>query len=227
MAVDELLLESASERAISTLRWYRWSEPTVSLGYFQPRVPEELADRFRGLPVVRRLSGGGAILHDQELTYAIALAGNHPLAANPRELYDLAHHTAISVLGEFGITAALRGDSHPERGGNFLCFSRGDSFDVVCQGEKVLGSAQRRRKRAVLQHGSLLLRRSQHAPEFRGVCDFASAPVDVDRLESRLNEAFSRFCGAGAGNSPIFDGWRAGELERLAELEQGKVVEPC
>ena len=73
MAVDEALLETAASLGVPTLRFYQWQEPTMSLGYFQ-----EYADRLRhaasaGCPTVRRASGGGAIMHDRELTYSLAV----------------------------------------------------------------------------------------------------------------------------------------------------------
>ncbi|MCC7425164.1 MAG: hypothetical protein IT428_33255, partial [Planctomycetaceae bacterium] len=79
MAIDEALLETAVDAEQCTLRFYRWSEPTVSLGYFQK--PEEAAadPLLAGLPIVPRLSGGGAILHHHEWTYSIALPPGHPL----------------------------------------------------------------------------------------------------------------------------------------------------
>jgi hypothetical protein len=152
MAVDETLLDSAAE-GICTVRWYRWEQATLSLGYFQSQE-EALADsRLRDLPIVRRLSGGGAIVHHHELTYSCAVPALHPLAAAPRRLYSAVHEGIIGVLAEFGYEAALRGTNAPALGAEYLCFGRMDDFDVVMGGHKVLGSAQRRRKGAVLQHG--------------------------------------------------------------------------
>ena len=192
MAVDEVLLESALERAVCTLRWYRWDVPTLSLGYFQSRASALHEPRFAGMPIVRRLTGGGAIVHHHELTYSCALAPVHPLAANPRRLYSLVHECAVAVLAGFGVEARLRGETHAERESEFLCFSRGDPHDVVMQHGKVLGSAQRRRKGAVLQHGSLVLRRSPKAVEFAGIFDFGAPEADSDELAGRLAAAISR-----------------------------------
>ena len=176
MAVDQWMLEQVVAGGRPMLRWYRWSEPTVSLGHFQASLPPEVAERFQGLAVVRRLSGGGAILHHHELTYAVALPAGHPWADEPRQLYDRVHAAIVDVLQHHELPVTPRGEAQPGLGGAFLCFSRGDSFDLVWQGHKVLGSAQRRRKGAVLQHGSLLLTRSPHAPEFPGLTDLAHPP---------------------------------------------------
>lgn len=219
MALDEFLLESAVDRGQSTLRWYRWSEATVSLGYFQKEVPPEVAERFAGVPVVRRLSGGGAILHHHELTYALALAGDHPLAADPRALYDLVHQAIIAVLQPAGVPVALRGAARPDLEGRFLCFSRGDPFDVVCAGFKVLGSAQRRRKRAVLQHGSLLIRRSEWTPEFPGICDLTPRELDLERLAEELEGALADLCAADRSSRLDFSDFSAADRERVGALE--------
>ncbi|MFM8221325.1 MAG: lipoyl protein ligase domain-containing protein, partial [Planctomycetaceae bacterium] len=117
-----------------------------SLGHFQASLPPAEAERFRGLAVVRRLSGGGAILHHHELTYAVALPAGHAWADEPRQLYDRVHAAIVDVLQRHDLPVTPRGEAQPGLGGAFLCFSRGDSFDLVWQGHKVLGSAQRRRK---------------------------------------------------------------------------------
>jgi lipoate-protein ligase A len=172
MAIDESLLVSAVERKTETLRLYRWREPTVSLGYFQKEDDPVLASRFAGLPRVRRLSGGGALLHDREITYSIALPDGHPLADSPTLLYDQVHAALVKLLNDLGAPAHVRGEKRdqPEP---FLCFGRGDPRDIVLAGHKIVGSAQRRRKGAILQHGALLLERSSHAAEFPGLFDLA------------------------------------------------------
>jgi lipoyl(octanoyl) transferase len=172
MAIDESLLVSAIEQGAETLRVYRWREPTVSLGYFQKDDDPVLKSRFAGLPSVRRLSGGGALLHDREITYSIALPDGHPLADAPTLLYDHVHAALVAMLNELGAPASVRGEkfSEPEP---FLCFGRGDPRDIVLSGFKIVGSAQRRRKGAILQHGALLLERSPHAPEVPGLFDLS------------------------------------------------------
>jgi lipoate-protein ligase A len=126
-----------------------------------------------GVPVVRRPSGGGAILHGSDLTYAIAVGRSHPWGVSAQRLYDGVHGAAVEVLRAMGLPAAVvaevdpTGDDvgrSPGRGAPgpetpFLCFDRRSPGDVVVDGCKVLGSAQRRHRSAVVQHGSLLLRR--------------------------------------------------------------------
>lgn len=174
MAVDETLLESAAEGQ-ATLRFYEWSEPTLSLGYFQDYGEREAHRASRDCPLVRRQTGGGAILHDQELTYSLALPLAHPLAADAMRLYRAAHAALVDTLGSFGIESQMRAGDGPSRatadsaGEPFLCFQRRSGGDVLVDGVKVCGSAQRRRRGAILQHGSLLLAASPAAPELPGI----------------------------------------------------------
>lgn len=174
MAFDEALLETAATIGEAALRIYRWSEPTLSLGYFQKGLPPDLPDMLRRLPRVRRLSGGGAILHHREWTYSVALPKSHPLARRAESLYEAVHEALIAALAGFGISARMRGVAVPEAESSFLCFRRGDPRDVLVGGSKVIGSAQRRRRGAVLQHGSILLAASPLTPEVPGLFDLVA-----------------------------------------------------
>jgi lipoate-protein ligase A len=217
MAVDQALLESAVAGGWPTVRWYRWDRPTISLGYFQSRDTAGFDERLKKLPIVRRLSGGGAIVHHHELTYACALPASHPLAGAHRTLYTGVHERIIAVLAEFGYRAQLRGTSVPGRGGEFLCFQRGDDFDVVMTGQKVLGSAQRRRKGAVLQHGSLVLRRSEWAPEFPGIFDCGEHDTPVAELVDRLADRVAGLLAATTISSPLTDLERASAVSHAEQ----------
>ena len=87
MSMDAALLQLAAERERSVVRIYQWSDPTVTLGYFQGSG-QTVESPFPGLPVVRRLSGGGAILHDQETTYCLVLPASHPARQDPSGVYQ-------------------------------------------------------------------------------------------------------------------------------------------
>ncbi len=173
MSVDEVLLDAAAAGGACTLRIYDWEQATVSLGYFQSADDPSLKSRFPQLPKVKRLSGGGAILHQHEVTYSIAMTPGHPLAASPGVLYEEVHRRVIALLGRLGVEVRLRGEATSLAPEPFLCFSRGDVRDIVLGPHKVMGSAQRRRRGAVLQHGALLLARSEFAPEFPGLSQLA------------------------------------------------------
>ena len=162
MARDETLLTRVGDGdSVPTLRLYQWTPPTISLGYFQHFADYAALPPPAGeLAVVRRLTGGGAILHDRELTYSLVLPIDHLLlAAGAARLYELAHDAVIASLDALRIASACCGttdDSTPTRG-PFFCFARRHGLDVLIGQDKVAGSAQRRTRRAILQHGSIIL----------------------------------------------------------------------
>jgi lipoate-protein ligase A len=195
MAVDEALLESTLATGVPVVRAYGWSRPTISLGYFQE--PAELASlpELAGLDVVRRLTGGGALVHHHEWTYSCTLPPGRDVVGHPYDLYDLVHSRIAGWLTrELGFSVRLRGDAaSAQRPEPVLCFSRQDSHDLVYGPHKVLGSAQRRRKGALLQHGSLLLRTSAYTPQYPGLLDLSSAASSVNSaaLARSLAEAIA------------------------------------
>ncbi len=184
MAVDEHLLQWTSEMGRCCWRFYQWEEPTLSLGYFQQYGEREAHAASRDCPVVRRASGGGAILHDCELTYSMTVPLAHPLGRRRQWTYEAVHRTLIDVLAEWEIEARLHGDEEGPEGksGDFLCFQRRSPGDIVLAGVKIVGSAQRRAANAILQHGSILLRRSVAAPELAGLCDVSGVNVKLPEL---------------------------------------------
>ena len=107
MAVDEVLLQGVAGGGGCVWRFYQWSRPTLSLGYFQDLAERERHPPSRNCPVVRRASGGGAIVHDLELTYSFVVPADHALSFGRRRLYDVVHQTLIETLHGFGIKASL------------------------------------------------------------------------------------------------------------------------
>jgi lipoate-protein ligase A len=181
MALDEALLDSvAADPSRAVLRTYSWSVPTLSLGYFQGIAEVEAEARWRSVPIVRRPTGGGALWHDREVTYAVVIPSTHPASRPSSALYRAIHQAIIGHLQALGVGATLRGVGPvPESGRRpFLCFTDRDADDIVLDGSKLVGSAQRRRSGAVLQHGSLLLGRSPTTPELPGLSDLAPIPSD-------------------------------------------------
>jgi lipoate-protein ligase A len=181
MAIDHALLDAVDEDpALAVFRTYEWDEPTLSLGYFQRFVAVETDPQWHEVRVVRRPTGGGAIWHDHEVTYALVMPRSHPAACRPADLYRLVHGAIAAELRGRGLAATLRGRLSTEAPAGdlarpFLCFLDHDPSDVLLDGRKVLGSAQRRRPRAVLQHGSLLLASSGRTPELPGLRELAGA----------------------------------------------------
>jgi lipoate-protein ligase A len=183
MAVDEMLLERAAERGTATLRFYEWSPATLSLGYFQRAAERESHTASRLCPLVRRASGGGAIVHDRELTYSLALPTAHPLAADAETLYYEVHRLLIAALAEFGVSATLSEKRNVSRREEpFLCFQRRSGGDIVVGPHKICGSAQRRNKGAILQHGSVLVAASPAAPELPGLAELGAPAINVAAL---------------------------------------------
>jgi lipoate-protein ligase A len=212
MAVDDVLLETAAESHAASLRFYSWSEPTLSLGYFQSIADRAKHPASRDCPLVRRQTGGGAILHDDELTYSLALPYADPLATDAAWLYNAVHEALIGVLADVAIAATLRGVSEPPgtSAEPFLCFQRATPGDVLVGSVKVCGSAQRRRRGAILQHGSLLLGRSARAPELPGIGDLADHRPDVERLRSAWAAAVAGRLNLALTAGPLSEGELAG-----------------
>lgn len=184
MAIDEALLESAVVGGPAVLRWYQWLRPTLSLGYFQSAAEVEQDPRWTSVAKVRRLTGGGAILHDQEWTYSLVLPADQRYVRHPYDLYDRVHEAIIHWFQEHArITIAMRGSTHREAEEPALCFLRQDSHDLCLAGQKVLGSAQRRRRGALLQHGSLILSHSEWAPEVAGLIDLTGRGDLLDKRD--------------------------------------------
>ncbi len=217
MARDEALLEAVGGGASPpTLRLYEWAAPTVSLGYFQK------FDEFDALPppvgrlqVVRRTTGGGAILHDRELTYALVLPLDHPmLLAGPNALYALAHDAVISCLNLYGAKAwrGCESDGSSASRGPFFCFARRHCYDVLVDRDKIAGSAQRRTRTAVLQHGSIIAgSRFDQQPT-------ALVAWDVSATINRLRGDFAAALMDATGHTAAPGGWTVDELARAEDL---------
>jgi lipoyl(octanoyl) transferase len=169
MAVDQALLDEAAQSGTETLRLYRWNPPCLSFGrneaaglhYDRARI-EQL-----GIDVVRRPTGGRAVWHEHEITYAVAA----PIETfgSLREAYLTIHERLAAALRALGADASLAPDhltaQPPNRPGS--CFTLPVGGEILVRGRKLVGSAQVRQRGALLQHGSILLGGSQEM--IRGV----------------------------------------------------------
>lgn len=212
MAVDEMLLEQAQG---ATLRFYGWRQPTLSLGYFQ-----SYDERLAHLPstnctAVRRTTGGGAILHDRELTYCFTAACEEGWRWSAQDLYDAFHQTLIECLADYGVCATLANPPPTDAPQPFLCFQRRAEGDVLLGQFKIAGSAQRRRRQAILQHGSVLIARSPFAPELPGICDLTQAVIDRRELAEAWRERVSRRLGLSLYPSELTEA----EEQRASRIE--------
>jgi lipoate-protein ligase A len=182
MAADEVLLDWAAAAGQLAWRFYYWSEPTLSLGYFQPFEQRSGHAASRLCPVVRRLTGGGTILHDREVTYSVVVPSRHALAARRDLLYETVHACLIRALSRWGVAATMCPPTTAGADAEFLCFQRRSPGDVLVGGMKIAGSAQRRRRGAVLQHGSVILGRSAAAPEVPGLAETTGVELSSAEL---------------------------------------------
>lgn len=189
MAIDQALLETVDRTGQACLRFYRWREPTLSLGYFQQSVDRQRHLPSASLTMVRRSTGGGAIVHDRELTYSLCLPADRSRRGAEPKVYRLVHDVILCALASMGVDATRAGDSGCALAGNdnaFLCFERRTDEDLVLAGYKILGSAQRRCGRAVLQHGSILLDTSVVAPSLPGIKSLVGTTIDAANLSAWL-----------------------------------------
>lgn len=158
MALDEALMERAAHSGEWICRIYAWAEPTVSFGRNQAALRHYDPDRIqaRGFGVVRRPTGGRAILHHREITYSVA--GPVANAGGLHESYLLINRLLVDGLRSLGIDVTVA-DSRVEamQPGPVPCFDHPSSGELVAGGRKLVGSAQWRSENALLQHGSILI----------------------------------------------------------------------
>ncbi len=213
MAVDEELLAraQAGERT-PVLRLYTWNPPAVSLGRFQ-KIEEAVdvdACRKHGFDIVRRITGGRAVLHRDELTYSVVGRTDNPL-------FPPSVHGTYKIIAA-GLLAGLRNIAIPaeivSRGGRYAqlvkkkdanpaCFSSPSWFEIVVNGKKIIGSAQRRLSGAFLQHGSILISFNQEleAEVIRG-------PVNSGCITS-IGQELGRTPALGAIKNAILTGFKS------------------
>ena len=163
MATDEAIFrENQLRDAIPTLRFYSWSPPSISLGYFQETSKEVDVEECRRhhIDIVRRPTGGKAVLHEHDLTYAVIAKENNPLF--PPDIlgtYRVISGCIADALSELGIEAEMAGDGRASQDEllKASCFSSPSRYELLVKKRKICGSAQVRSRGVFLQHGSILL----------------------------------------------------------------------
>ncbi len=186
MAVDHALARCLS-RGEGVLRLYQWAKPTVSFGRNEPTRRRYDVERARRIDVefVRRPTGGRAVLHDRELTYALVLAIQRGVRL--RTVYRMANSGLVRGLASLGVTACLaRADGPTPRPAAGPCFERPAEGEVTVGGRKLIGSAQARIGGAILQHGSLLVGPGQEL--LRGLSNEVQSVSKPICLEEVLEE---------------------------------------
>ncbi len=229
MAVDESLLFSAAQGR-STLRFYAWQPHCLSLGRLQTALPPTVFEGEFGRDVVRRPTGGRAVWHAHEITYALAMPLDD-LPAQSRTVsgaYRWLSDGFCLGLRELGLPVQMAAQGVRTQGPN--CFAASASCDFLVEGKKLIGAAQCRRDDALLQHGSLLLSidRAQwetraggpmhDAIALQGLGVETATAADIGRIIEQLCRGFERATGAHLEA----DGLSHAEEARAEQLQRAK-----
>ena len=156
MAIDEALLECVTAPAI---RFYRWQSPALSFGYFGRFA--DVASYQRERDLVRRWTGGGIVFHGEDLTYSLVVPANHAAFHQPStSIYEKIHQALRDALSETGQRAVVVAGADRDKvtdlnGPGYSCFENPVRADVMINGRKIAGAAQRRTRRGLLQQGSI------------------------------------------------------------------------
>jgi lipoate-protein ligase A len=160
MAIDQAIMEAVGRgESPPTLRFYAWDPACLSLGYAQ-HIDEVDLDRLmeRGWEIVRRPTGGKAILHTDELTYSIAAIEAHPIMAGGiLESYRRISDALLHGLSKLDVAAQMTSQEEAGKALGPVCFEVPSNYEVTAEGKKLIGSAQVRRRGTVLQHGTVPL----------------------------------------------------------------------
>jgi lipoate-protein ligase A len=217
MAADETLARSAAA-GLASIRFYGWTEATLSLGYFQPAAVRHADSRLTNLPWVRRPSGGATLVHHYELTYCLALPAGAPWQAGEPWMPRM-HRIITAALADLGLAGKVepvRGESvkHSE----VLCFQQFTPGDLLSGSHKVVGSAQRKYHQALMQHGSILLAQSEFTPNLPGIQELTGTLLTPTQLQDAVVRAFTEATGWRMCASE----WDAGEMQQNDEMSRAK-----
>lgn len=176
MACDNFLLESLVQEKLDLplLRLYSWDKPTYSIG-----ANQKLQNKINGFPFVKRITGGQAVLHgtlEDELTYSVVLNKTFSF----KQIYQDIGNVLISFLKELGLKASIGYSSDSYRD-DFDCFTSQTPADIVVNDTKIIGSAQYRKGKCILQHGSIRLDKIQY---------FSKEIFSFEETENRLKISF-------------------------------------
>jgi len=234
MSLDEAISENVRQKdSPPTLRLYLWDRPSLSLGCFQKisDIDTLYCDK-KGYPVVRRQTGGRAVLHDDELTYSFSSAGDSPMfKGNLIDDYSVLSRALLTALNLKGIEAEA--SFHRKRGNSLrhpACFRAVSYGEISARGKKVIGSAQKRYKNGFLQHGSILFsfnpeelcrvlgHKDKDTFNNIGAINDCSGKISFDDMRMALKEAFEKTLHV----KVISDNPTKAELALAKELEHTK-----
>jgi lipoate-protein ligase A len=231
MALDEALMNRARATGEWTFRVYSWSLPTLSLGRNQTaRGSYDLRLlAARGIDVVRRPTGGRAILHHREITYSVT--GPVDGAGDLRESYARINRLLVAGLRALGVETVVAGSGEaalagrgasPVQPGPLPCFHHPSSGEITLDGRKLAGSAQWRSDGALLQHGSILVDDDQM--QLTSLMTLASPSIPAP---ATLHDALARIPAEGEVAGALFDAVRALEDSEAHTLDEDAALAEC
>jgi lipoate-protein ligase A len=189
MAIDEALLGHA---AVPSIRFYRWHSPAVSFGYFGKFA--DVASYADKRDLVRRWTGGGIVLHGDDLTYAIVIpSGETAFGESSMSIYEKVHHALCDALNASGKRTVVAGGVDPGpigsatraavTAGGYNCFANPVRADVMLNGRKIAGAAQRRTRCGLLQQGSI-----QGIDAVNGLADRFARGLSTNCTERKIDD---------------------------------------
>lgn len=196
-----MALDQALEPEPPVLRLYAWDPPALSLGYFQSSADvDEAGLERRGWVLVRRVTGGGAICHEGDLTFALIGRPDFPaFAGSIPGSYEVVHRAVGVGLSRLGVATHPRGErfvaSDTGRDDELVCFHRAASFDLLAGDRKLVGSAQRRTRDRVLHHGSIPIARNRLAIRAASIEEILGRIPAREDVETALMAGFESVLG--------------------------------
>ena len=222
MAADETLLEAAAS-GIASFRLYGWSQPTLSLGYFQSSAGSRASSGLGELAWVRRPSGGAALVHHRELTYCLALPAGLPWQKRGVSWLKTMHGILRAALAGLGVFARLCGEGEERKFDDVLCFLHHTPGDLLIDEAKIAGSAQRKQRGALMQHGSILLAASPFTPQLPGLREMTGTVLSAESLGAVVSAEWMKHTGWPLAATE----WTPKQRERIEELADGKYSQPA
>jgi lipoyl(octanoyl) transferase len=239
MAADEYLISWHRRTGVPVMRMYAWSPPAISLGRYQPIDSINLeACCAGGVDVVRRITGGGAIFHDREVTYSLVCAGDD-LGDTPRnvpESFEIMNRFLIVFYRWLGFHAVYAKDTSLKNISGrraAFCFSSNEKYDIMIGNNKIGGNAQRRMRNVVLQHGSIPLSIDRertagyfttglNGANFTALNELVSFDVEPESMARLLVESFSET----TGMKMYSEDFSPDELAEIDALMKRKYLQP-
>lgn len=231
MAADEALLEMQGEDAMPVLRLYGW-KPSLSLGRFQDtaHIRREALEEH-GVSCVRRMTGGGALIHGGDLSYSLVFPRNYLAGKGVKESYRHLCRFLLRLYEKLGLEAWFTADAGLEAAPSPICLAANEPYDIVIDGKKMGGNAQRYTKRTLLMHGSIPMHfdRDRFAPLFgcdsgldRAAClESLKISIEYEELAGLVTDSFSQTFEVHLES----DSLSRDETERMHELERRKYAD--